>query len=101
MEALKPTRGRVLIRRDKAGDKIGELYIAEKFQEQPDTGEIMAVGDATITDYGVEIPIASDIKPGARVLFAKYSGTEVMLNGEMLMLMAEKEVLATLETVPA
>ena len=90
--AFRPLHDRVLVRRTEAEEKTaGGIIIPDSAQEKPSEGEIVAVGDGARDDDGDRI--ALDVKVGDRVLFGKWSGTEVTLNGEELLIMKESDIL--------
>jgi chaperonin GroES len=90
--AFKPLHDRVLVRRVQSDDKTkGGLIIPDTAKEKPAEGEIVAVGDGARKDSG-EL-IAPAVKSGDRVLFGKWSGTEVTVNGEELLIMKESDIL--------
>ncbi|MEN9410551.1 MAG: hypothetical protein RL216_2525 [Pseudomonadota bacterium] len=93
--AFKPLHDRVLVRRVQSDDKTkGGLIIPDTAKEKPAEGEVVAVGDGARKDSG-EL-IAPAVKSGDRVLFGKWSGTEVTVNGEELLIMKESDILGIL-----
>jgi chaperonin GroES len=90
--AFKPLHDRVLVRRVQSDDKTkGGLIIPDTAKEKPAEGEVVAVGEGARKDSG-EL-IAPAVKSGDRVLFGKWSGTEVTVNGEELLIMKEGDIL--------
>lgn len=90
--AFKPLHDRVLVRRVQSDEKTkGGLIIPDTAKEKPAEGEIVAVGEGARKDSG-EL-IAPSVKTGDRILFGKWSGTEVTLNGEELLIMKESDIL--------
>jgi chaperonin GroES len=90
--AFKPLHDRVLVRRVQSDEKTkGGLIIPDTAKEKPAEGEIVAVGEGARKDSG-EL-IAPSVKAGDRILFGKWSGTEVTLNGEELLIMKESDIL--------
>jgi len=90
--AFNPLHDRVLVRRIEGEDKTkGGLIIPDTAKEKPAEGEIIAVGEGARKDSG-EL-IAPSVKKGDRVLFGKWSGTEVKLDGEDLLIMKESDIL--------
>ncbi len=90
--AFKPLHDRVLVRRVASEEKTkGGLIIPDTAKEKPSEGEIVAVGEGARKDSG-EL-IAPSVKAGDRVLFGKWSGTEVTLNGEDLLIMKESDIM--------
>ena len=73
----------------------GGLYIPDTVKEKPQQGEIMAVGPGKVSDQGDRI--APDVKAGDKVLYGKYSGTEVTVDGEQYLILRESDVLAVLK----
>ena len=90
--AFKPLHDRVLVRRVQSEDKTkGGLIIPDSAKEKPAEGEVVACGEGARKDSG-EL-IAPSVKAGDRILFGKWSGTEVTLNGEELLIMKESDIL--------
>ena len=93
--AFRPLHDRVLVRRIEAEEKTaGGIIIPDNAKEKPSEGEIVAVGDGTRDDDGDRIPL--DVKVGDRVLFGKWSGTEVKVDGEDLIIMKESDIMGIL-----
>ncbi len=93
--AFKPLHDRVLVKRVQSEEKTkGGLIIPDTAKEKPAEGEIVAVGEGARKDSG-EL-IAPSVKAGDRVLFGKWSGTEVTVNGEELLIMKESDILGIL-----
>ena len=89
---LRPLQDRVLIRRVEAETKTaGGIFIPDTVQEKPMEGEVVAVGPGARDGAGKLHPL--DVKTGDRVLFGKWSGTEVKLDGEDLMIMKESDIM--------
>ena len=90
--ALKPLHDRVLVRRVESEEKTsGGLIIPDSAKEKPSEGEIVAAGPGARKDSGELIEMA--VKAGDRVLFGKWSGTEVTIDGEELLMMKESDIL--------
>ena len=90
--AFKPLHDRVLVKRVQSDEKTkGGLIIPDTAKEKPAEGEVVAVGEGARKDSG-EL-IAMSVKAGDRVLFGKWSGTEVTLNGEELLIMKESDIM--------
>ena len=90
--AFKPLHDRVLVKRVQSDEKTkGGLIIPDTAKEKPAEGEVIAVGEGARKDSG-EL-IAPSVKAGDRILFGKWSGTEVTLNGEELLIMKESDIL--------
>jgi chaperonin GroES len=98
---FRPLHDRVLVRRITAQEKTaGGIIIPDTAQEKPQEGEVLAVGAGTINDKGEVRPL--DVKAGDRILFGKWSGTEVKIDGEELLIMKESDVMGIVEqTTPA
>src|SRR5215468_9083126 len=93
---FRPLHDRVVERRINAEEKTkGGIIIPDTAQEKPQEGEVIAVGPGGRDDSGKLIPI--DVKPGSRVLFGKWSGTEVKLEGEELLIMKESDIMGVIE----
>ncbi len=90
--AFRPLHDRVVVRRIEADQKTaGGIIIPDSAQEKPSEGEIVAVGEGARDDDGERIPM--DVKAGDRVLFGKWSGTEVKIDGEDLLIMKESDIM--------
>ena len=97
---FQPLHDRVLLRRIDAEHKTaGGIIIPDTAKEKPQEGEIIAVGAGTRDENG-KIH-ALDVKPGDRVLFGKWSGTEVKMDGEELLIMKESDIMGVIEGVKA
>ncbi|MCR9180606.1 co-chaperone GroES [Erythrobacter sanguineus] len=93
--AFRPLHDRVVVRRIEADQKTaGGIIIPDSAQEKPSEGEIVAVGEGARDDDGDRI--ALDVKVGDRVLFGKWSGTEVKIDGEDLLIMKESDIMGVL-----
>ena len=93
---FRPLHDRVLIRRIEQDDKTsGGIIIPDTAKEKPQEGEVVSVGPGTRDETGKLI--ALDVKAGDRVLFGKWSGTEVKLDGEDLLIMKESDILGVIE----
>jgi chaperonin GroES len=93
---FRPLRDRVVIRRvDPEGKTVGGIIIPDTAQEKPMEGEIVAVGPGARDDKGALVPI--DVKPGDRILFGKWSGSEIKLDGKDLLIMGESDVMGVIE----
>lgn len=90
-----PLHDRVLVRRIDGADKTsGGLFIPDSAKEKPQEGEVVAAGAGTKDEDGSRIPL--DIKVGDKILFGKWSGTEIKIDGEELMIMKEGDILGIL-----
>ena len=97
---FRPLHDRVLVRRIEENEKTaGGIIIPDTAKEKPQEGEIIAVGSGVRSDDGKVTPL--DVKVGDRVLFGKYSGTEVRIDGEDLLIMSESDILGVVETKSA
>ncbi|MDE0305823.1 MAG: co-chaperone GroES [Albidovulum sp.] len=93
--ALRPLQDRVLVRRIESDEKTkGGLIIPDTAKEKPAEGEIISCGEGARKDSGELIPMS--VKDGDRVLFGKWSGTEVTVDGEELLIMKESDILGIL-----
>ena len=93
---FRPLHDRVLVRRVNAEEKTaGGIIIPDTAQEKPTEGEVVAAGPGTLDDTGELRPL--DVKAGDRILFGKWSGTEVKLDGEELLIMKESDIMGILE----
>jgi len=90
--AFKPLHDRVVVRRVENDEKTsGGLIIPDSAQEKPAEGEVVSVGNGAIDEKGNRLPM--DVKAGDRILFGKWSGTEVKINGEDMLIMKESDIL--------
>ena len=93
---FKPLHDRVLVRRVESDTRTkGGIIIPDTAKEKPQEGEVIAVGAGARDEAGKLI--ALDVKPGDRVLFGKWSGTEVKIDGEDLLIMKESDILGVIE----
>ena len=93
---LRPLHDRVLIKRLEEQDaKHGSIFIPDSAQEKPQEGQVIAVGTGKMTDDGTKIPPA--LKAGDRILFGKYSGSEVKIDDEEYLILKEEDVLGILD----
>ena len=93
--AFKPLHDRVLVRRIEGDEKTkGGLIIPDSAKEKPAEGEVIACGEGATKDSGELIPMG--VKEGDRILFGKWSGTEVTLDGEELLIMKESDILGVI-----
>ena len=91
-QKLTPLHDRVVIRRIEEGESIrGGIIIPDSAKEKPQEGEVIAVGKGKSNDEGKVFPL--DVKEGDRVLFGKYAGTEIKLDGDDYIIMREEEIL--------
>ena len=98
--SFRPLHDRVLVRRIDADEKTaGGIIIPDTAKEKPQRGEIIAVGAGARTEDGKLVPL--DVKVGDEVLFGKWSGTEVKIDGEDLLIMKESDILGIVEGTKA
>ena len=94
--AFRPLHDRVLVRRIEAEEKTaGGIIIPDSAKEKPSEGEIVAIGDGARDESGNRV--ALDVKAGDRVLFGKWSGTEVRIDGQDLLIMKESDIMGVIE----
>ena len=97
---FRPLHDRVVVRRIEAEEKTkGGIIIPDTVKEKPQEGEILSVGPGGRDEAGKLIPI--DLKAGDRVLFGKWSGTEVKIDGEDLLIMKESDIMGIIEETAA
>jgi len=90
--SLRPLHDRVLIRRLDEGEQVrGGIIIPDTAKEKPQQGEVVAAGNGKVLDKGDRV--ALEVKPGDKILFGKYSGSEVRIDGEDLLILREDEIL--------
>ncbi|MGA2963606.1 MAG: co-chaperone GroES [Candidatus Korobacteraceae bacterium] len=93
---LTPLHDRIVVRRiEEAETTRGGIIIPDSAKDKPQEGEVIAVGKGKSNDEGKVFPL--DVKAGNRILFGKYSGTEIKIDGEEFLIMREEEVLGILE----
>ncbi len=97
---FRPLHDRVVVRRIEADEKTkGGIIIPDTAKEKPQEGEIIAVGPGARDESGKVQPL--DVKAGDRILFGKWSGTEVKIDGEELLIMKESDVMGIIQGTPA
>jgi chaperonin GroES len=97
---IRPLHDRVIVRRIEEGEQIrGGIIIPDTAKEKPQEGEVVAAGEGKYKDDGTRQ--ALDVKVGDRVLFGKYSGSEIKIDGEEFLIMREDEILGILERAGA
>ena len=97
---FRPLHDRVVVRRIEAEEKTkGGIIIPDTAKEKPSEGEVISVGPGGRDEAGKLIPI--DLKTGDKVLFGKWSGTEVRIDGEDLLIMKESDIMGIVEGTPA
>jgi chaperonin GroES len=93
--AFRPLHDRVLVRRIEEDEKVGSIIIPDTAKEKPQQGEVIAVGNGARGDDNEIIPL--DVKSGDKILFGKWSGTEVKIDGEDLLIMKESDILGIVD----
>ena len=94
---MKPLHDRIIVRRIEEGEqKVGGIIIPDSAKEKPQQGKVIAVGAGKVKEDGKRIPL--DVKEGDTILFGKYSGQEIKIDGEEYLIMREDEVLAVLDS---
>ncbi len=94
---VRPLHDRVIVRRlDEEEKSSGGIIIPDTAKEKPIQGEVIAAGKGKILDNGDVRPL--DVKPGDRVIFSKYAGTEIKLDGSEYMMMREDDILGVIES---
>ena len=95
--SIRPLNDRIIVRRMEDQEQMrGGLYIPDTAKEKPQEGEVLAVGNGKLLDNGQRIAI--DLKAGDRILFGKYAGTEIKLDGDEYLILREDDVLGVVET---
>ena len=93
---MKPLHDRIIVRRIEEGEqRIGGIIIPDSAKEKPQQGKVIAVGAGKVKEDGKRIPL--DVKEGDTILFGKYSGQEIKINGEEHLIMREDEVLSIVD----
>ena len=93
---LRPLADRVLIKRlEEQDERHGSIIIPDTAKEKPQEGKVIAVGQGKVNDEGKKVPL--DVKTGDKILFGKYSGSEVTLDNEEYLILREEDVLCILE----
>lgn len=93
---MRPLHDRVLVKRlEEEETAAGGIVIPDTAKEKPQKAEVMAVGNGKLLESGERVPL--DVKQGDRVLFGKYSGSEVKIDGQEYLILREDEILAVLE----
>ena len=97
---ITPLHDRVIVRRIEEGEQVrGGIIIPDTAKEKPQEGEVVAAGEGKYKEDGTRQPL--DVKAGDRVLFGKYSGSEIKIDGEELLIMREDEILGIIERAGA
>jgi chaperonin GroES len=93
---VRPLHDRIIVQRlDEGEQQIGGIIIPDSAKEKPMQGKVLAVGDGRMTDEGTRIPL--DVKAGNVILFGKYSGQDIKLDGTEYLIVKEDEVLAVID----
>ena len=93
---IRPLHDRIIVKRMEEQDvKKGGIIIPDSAKEKPQEGKVIAVGNGKVTDEGKRIPL--DVKAGDKILFGKYSGSEVKVEDEEYLILREEDVLAIIE----
>jgi chaperonin GroES len=93
---IRPLHDRILIKRQEEKEtRKGGIIIPDSAKEKPQEGKVIAVGNGKVSDEGKKIPL--DVKTGDKILFGKYSGSEVTLDNEEYLILREEDVLCILE----
>ena len=93
---VRPLHDRIIVQRIEEGEqKIGGIIIPDSAKEKPQQGKVIAAGNGKTKDDGQRLPL--DVKAGDTILFGKYSGQEIKLDGEEYLIMREDEVLAVID----
>jgi chaperonin GroES len=94
---IRPLHDRIIVRRLEEGEqKVGGIIIPDTAKEKPQQGKVLAVGNGRVNDDGKRVPL--DVRSGNLILFGKYSGQEIKLDGEEYLIMKEDEVLGVIES---
>ena len=94
--SLRPLHDRVLVKRlEEQEQRQGSIIIPDSAKEKPQQAEVVAVGSGKLLDNGQRVP--PEVKPGDRILFGKYSGSENKIDGEECLILREDEILGVLE----
>ena len=93
---VRPLHDRIIVQRIEEGEqKVGGIIIPDTAKEKPQQGKVIAIGSGKAKDDGKRVPL--DVKSGDTILFGKYSGQEIKLDGDEYLIMREDEVLAVIE----
>jgi chaperonin GroES len=94
---IQPLADRIVVKPLEETEQMrGGLYIPDTAKEKPQQGEVMAVGPGRVTDEGKRLPC--EVKEGDRVLYGKYSGTEITLDNQQVLILRESDVLAVIKS---
>lgn len=93
---IRPLHDHIVVQRiDEGEQKVGRIIVPDSAKEKPQQGKVIAAGDGKSKDDGKRVPL--DVKPGDSILFGKYSGQEIKLDGDEYLIMREDDVLAVVE----
>ena len=93
---IRPLHDRVIVRRlEEAESMVGSIIIPDSAKEKPQQGEVVAVGSGALMESGERAPV--DVQAGIRIIFGKYGGAEVKLDGQEYLILREDEILAILD----
>jgi len=96
MAKIRPLQDRVIVKRIEAEEKTASgIIIPDTAKEKPQEGEVIAVGPGKVLDNGTKVELS--VKPGDRVLFSKYAGTDVKIDGKEYLIMREDDILGIIE----
>ena len=94
---IRPLHDRILVKREEEKEvKKGGIIIPDTAKEKPQEGKVIAVGNGKVNDEGKKVPL--DVKAGDKILFGKYSGSEIKLNGDEHLIMREDDILGVVES---
>jgi len=94
--AIRPLHDRIIVKRIvESEQRYGSIIVPDSAKEKPQQGEVVAVGDGKLLESGQRASV--DVKAGERILFGKYSGSEVKIEGQDVLILREDEILAVLE----
>ena len=93
---VRPLHDRIIVQRtEEQEQKVGGIIIPDTAKEKPQQGKVIAAGNGRVTDEGKTLPL--DVKAGNTILFGKYSGSEIKIEGEEFLILREDEVLGVIE----
>jgi chaperonin GroES len=93
---IRPLHDRILVKREEEKEvKKGGINIPDTAKEKPQEGKVIAVGNGKVNDEGKKVPL--DVKAGDKILFGKYSGTTVKVDGDELLVMREEDIMGVVE----
>jgi len=93
---VRPLRDRIIVKRlEEQEQKVGGIIIPDTAKEKPQQGKVIAAGNGRVNDEGKTLPL--DVKAGDTILFGKYAGTEIKIEGEEYLILREDEVLGVIE----